>query len=76
MYYIVFLFCLQLNDTCFSYWYHQHDEGVPPPPKKKSRKEDLGLNLLLCSAPEGELAIPGQILQLENCQGWGLGRPL
>ena len=39
-------------------------------PKKKSRKVDLGLNLLLCPAPEGELAVPGQILRLENHQGW------
>lgn len=38
-------------------------------PKKKSRKVDLGLNLLLYPAPEGELAVPGQILRLENHQG-------
>lgn len=66
---MVFLFCFRLKDVCFSYRYHQHYEGV----QKKSRKENLGLSLLLCPAPEGELAIPGQNLQLENHQGQECG---
>lgn len=35
--------------------------------------EDLSLNLLMCSASGGKLAVPGQTPQLENHRGWSVG---